>query len=129
LKSYSPQEDISCGLGVDMAIRVDYKPVRKYQEQSGIIQKTRCTTYIQPIEVKNTTAHPIKLLLVDQIPFSNDDKIKVNLLEPQLKNAQNVKLNKSNNLEFDLNIPSGKQEDLTIKYTIEHAPNEEIEFF
>ena len=129
MKSYSPQEEFSCGWGVDQAIRVDYKPVRKFQEQSGLIQKTRCTTYVQAVEIKNTTANMVKLLLVDQVPLSTDDKIQVKLVEPQLKNSANVKLNKANNLEFDLNIPSGKQEDIVIKYTVEHAPTEEIEFF
>ena len=89
-------------MGVDQAIRVDYKPVRKFQEQSGLIQKTRCTTYVQAVEIKNTTANMVKLLLVDQVPISTDDKIQVKLVEPQLKNSANVKLNKANNLEFDL---------------------------
>ena len=40
-----------------------------------------------------------------------------------------VKLNKLNNLEFDLQIPSGKKEELLIKYYVEHPSSEEIDFF
>ena len=47
LKSYSPQEEFTCSLGVDPSIKVEYKPVRKLKEQSGIISKTTSTTYVQ----------------------------------------------------------------------------------
>ena len=61
-------------------IRVDYKPIRKYQEQSGIISKTKSTTYEQLIEIKNTTQNAIKILLSEQLPLSSDEKINVKLL-------------------------------------------------
>lgn len=32
-KSVSPNERFSCSLGVDTAVRVDYRPVKKYAEQ------------------------------------------------------------------------------------------------
>ena len=47
LKSYSPQEEFYCSLGVDPAIRIDYKPLRKFKGQSGIINKTTTTTFVQ----------------------------------------------------------------------------------
>ena len=129
LKSYSPQEEFYCSLGVDPAIRIEYKPIRKYKEQSGLISKSTTTTYEQLIEIKNTTANNIKLLLSENLPLTNDEKITVKLIEPVLKNNQNVKLNKSNNIEFNLVIPSSKTEELKIKYSIDHPADKEIEFF
>ena len=128
LKSYSPQEEFYCSLGVDPAIRIEYKPIRKYKEQSGLISKSTTTTYEQLIEIKNTTANNIKLLLSENLPLTNDEKITVKLIEPVLKNNQNVKLNKSNNIEFNLIIPSSKTEELKIKYSIDHPADKEIEF-
>ena len=62
--------------------------------------------------------------------MSNDDKIQVKLSEPQInKNNPNIRINKLNNIEFDLNIPSGKTEELVIKYSVEHPTGKEIEFF
>jgi uncharacterized protein (TIGR02231 family) len=128
LKCYSPQEEFTCSLGVDPSIRVEYKPVRKYQEHNGFINKTTMIKYVQVIEIKNTTANVIKIMLSEQLPLSNDEKIQVKLQEPLLKNVQNIKLNKSNNLEYDLKIPAGKQEEIVIKYSIENLANQEIEF-
>jgi hypothetical protein len=55
----------------------------------------------------------------------------VKLIEPALKGANNnnIKMNKLNNLEFDLEIASGKTEEITIKYSVEHAVDHDVEFF
>lgn len=80
------------------------------------------------IELKNTSQNSAKVLLIDTLPLSNDDKIQVKLLEPVIKkDATNIRINKQNNLEFDLNIPSGKTEEIHIKYTIDHPSDKEIE--
>jgi hypothetical protein len=53
----------------------------------------------------------------------------VKLLEPSLKNNTNAKLNKSNNIEFNLILAPSKTEELVIKYIIEHHADLEIDFF
>ena len=51
------------------------------------------------------------------------------LLKPSLKNNTNAKLNKSNNIEFNLILAPSKTEELVIKYIIEHHADLEIDFF
>lgn len=82
------------------------------------------------IELKNTSPNNAKILLVDTLPLSNDDKVHVKLLEPAIKKEKsgaNIRINKKNNLEFNLSIETGKTEEITIKYTIEHPSDKEIE--
>ena len=47
LKAVSPSEDFTCSLGVDPAVKVVYKPLNKFREQSGLITKTLNTVYKQ----------------------------------------------------------------------------------
>jgi len=47
LSSYSPQEEFYCSLGVDSGIRIDYKPVKKFIGQTGLINKFTNVTYTQ----------------------------------------------------------------------------------
>ena len=77
IKAVSPQEDFTCSLGVDPAVKVTYKPVNKFREQSGLLNKTSSTTYQQVIEIKNTHNDAIKILVSDQLPLSTEEKIKV----------------------------------------------------
>ena len=47
MSSYSPQEEFTCSLGIDSGIRIDYKPIKKLQGQTGLISKFTNTTYTQ----------------------------------------------------------------------------------
>ena len=81
------------------------------------------------IEIKNTCLTNAKILLTDNLPLSDNEKIQVKLIEPDIKNkTNNIRLNKSNNLEFDLDIENGKTEEINIKYSIEYPANKQIEF-
>ena len=129
LSSTGPQGEFTCSLGVDPSIKINYKPIRKFQEDTGFFGKTKVVKYVQIIEITNGSTNGIKLLLSEPLPLSNNENIQVKLSEPSLKNnSQNVKLNKSNNLEFNLKIDAGKKEEVTIKYSIENSTNGELEF-
>ena len=73
----SPSEDFTCSLGVDPAVKVTYKPIHKFREHSGLISKTVSTTYKQVIEVKNTHKDLVKIIVIDQVPLSTEEKIRV----------------------------------------------------
>lgn len=71
-----------------------------------------------------------KILLVENLPYSTDERVQVRLLEPVLvKNQNSVRLNKANNLEFDLDLAAEKTDEVLIKYTIESPSNCDLEFF
>ncbi|KAK2162598.1 hypothetical protein LSH36_95g01006 [Paralvinella palmiformis] len=85
LKAASPNEEFVCSLGVDPTIKIEYKPLVKYREQSGLISKTTMITYKQVIEVKNTHRDTITIQVVDQLPRSTEEKIKrITILFPSV---------------------------------------------
>lgn len=49
LKAYAPGDEFVCSLGVDESIKVDYKPGKIYTYQTGLINKTLTSTYVQVI--------------------------------------------------------------------------------
>ena len=77
LKAVSPSEEFDCSLGVDPAVKVVYKPMHKFREQSGFMAKHVTFTYRQEIELKNTRQDEITVHVVDQLPQSMEEKIKV----------------------------------------------------
>ena len=85
LSAVSPMEDFNCSLGVDPAIKVTYKPITKYREQSGLITKSVSTVYKQVTELKNTRLEAVKVLMRDQLPLSTEEKIKVRVGARQCK--------------------------------------------
>lgn len=130
MKDVYPLEEFECSLGVDPAVKITYKPLKKYRASSGIISKVISNTHEQVIEVKNTHDYDIQILVSDQFPRSADDRIKVHLLEPQIdlkhpdkSKDKDVTLNKSNNLEWSLEVKKQESKEVILKYTVDHPAN------
>ncbi|KAF9517235.1 hypothetical protein BS47DRAFT_1314494 [Hydnum rufescens UP504] len=91
IPSVSPQETFSCSLGVDPSLRITYHPQKKSVSTTGgsllsRSQKTDVTAYWQRISIKNTRPTTISRLIVkDQVPTSENARIKVLLTDPNEK--------------------------------------------
>lgn len=91
IPNVSPQETFSCSLGVDPSIRITYHPQKKGVSTTGgsvllRSQKADVTAYGQRISIENTRPTTISRLIVrDQVPISEDARIKVSLIDPNEK--------------------------------------------
>ncbi|CAB3399105.1 unnamed protein product [Caenorhabditis bovis] len=143
LKNVSPGERFSCSLGVDSAIKVEYKPAKRYHEEGGYINKHSSNITSQTIMVKNTKMEqPVLLTIKHHVPRSTDEKIKVHLIQPHAlpfdptaevsseiaEPSEGAKLNSSNNLEWSVKIKPGQTQELVIKWSVEHPKNEKVEY-
>ena len=63
--------------GVDPSVKVVYKPVKRFREESGIISKNVTYTYKQVTDICNTRSEAAIVTFQDQIPKSEDEKLKV----------------------------------------------------
>ena len=79
LDAVSPMEEFEVSLGVDPAVKVTYKPLKKYKQTTGIMSKYTQTQYIQDIVIKNTKASAVKITVTDALPKSFEEKLKVSL--------------------------------------------------
>ncbi|GFS09472.1 protein F37C4.5 [Elysia marginata] len=133
LKAVAPQEEFECSLGVDQGVRVDYKPASEVASSSGLLSKVKIMQYKQMIEVKNTHVYDIKVKVRENLPKSQDEKIKVKLLEPLIdtkkpeKTAKDVVLTEENHVEWDLKIPAMKKAEAVLMYTVEHPTDVVLE--
>ncbi|KAF8376426.1 hypothetical protein PRIPAC_82855, partial [Pristionchus pacificus] len=141
IKPVSPGERFTASLGVDPAVKIEYKPAHKHHEQTGLINKWSSSVTEQKIIVKNTRGDAVLLTIREQIPRSTDEKIKVKVVSPEAiekvteeAHGENhtpkagVRLLPSNNLEWTIKMEKGTNQTLTIKYAIEHPSNEKLEF-
>ncbi|GMT25316.1 hypothetical protein PFISCL1PPCAC_16613, partial [Pristionchus fissidentatus] len=141
IKAVSPGERFTSSLGVDPAVKIEYKPAHKFHEQSGLINKSSSTVTEQKIIVKNTRGDSVLLTIKEQIPRSTDEKIKVRVLSPEAmekvseeNHGENhtpkagVRLLPSNNLEWTVKLEKSENQTLLVKYAIDHPSAEKLEF-
>lgn len=91
IPNVSPQETFTCSLGVDPSIRITYHPQKKVStSNSGGLRAaistnkgSNVTTYRQRITIKNTRSNPVgRLIVQDQVPLSEDSRLKVIVHQP-----------------------------------------------
>ena len=79
----SAGEPFSLSLGVDPSLTVSYaKPVVK-RSQTGVFQKEGTGVYTRVCTLTNTKSNrAVEALVLDQIPVSEDERLKVDILQP-----------------------------------------------
>ena len=130
LSSVSPGEEISCSLGIDPLVRVSFKTGDSYQShQAGWVSKgTLSEEYNKLTSVKNTKKKAISVKIVESVPLSQDDRIKVHLLEPEVGKVGvkvgvpggTVMLNERNHLEWYLEVQASSHRKFLLSYIVEH---------
>ncbi|KAH8651023.1 hypothetical protein BX600DRAFT_441470 [Xylariales sp. PMI_506] len=98
----SPGDSFTLSLGVDPAIRVAYPKPDVKRSQSGLFSKEDSGVYTRVITLVNTrsggggganrdspstsgaaTPKPVKLTVLDQVPVSEDEKLRIDILQPR----------------------------------------------
>ncbi|KAI8923735.1 hypothetical protein BC831DRAFT_551945 [Entophlyctis helioformis] len=155
-KSVSPFESFDVSLGVDPSIVVTYSPIKKQVTETGnslLGNRTAVHKYTQSISVKNTKQVAISITVTDQVPMSEDDKIKVTLLAPEPQSLVTVEsiasrdeptdaagsdgqhsvptgpiriFQDTNILEFRLDIPPSSSKEITLRYDVAYPTKDTI---
>ncbi|KAL5491212.1 hypothetical protein EMCRGX_G016458 [Ephydatia muelleri] len=129
LSDVSPNEEMTLHLGAEQSIRISVHPVLTVRGNTRSIGKSNQTvTSTHTVAIKNTKESVVSIDVSDQLPLSSDDKIKVTLVEPNLKRPEvphgSVTLHPhTNNLEWHLELPPDTEVTLKMEYVVEYPPN------
>lgn len=120
-------------LGTDAGIKVEYKTVKKLADNQGFLNKVKYETIRHDTRLNNTKSFEATINVYEQVPLSNNEKIKVKLLQPDIRNKDRqephtVTMNDSNNLEWKCIVKPRSEARLTVEYGIEWPANKFIEF-
>jgi hypothetical protein len=89
----SPEETVVLELGVDQGLKVEYEqPTMKHGTQGMIgFGKEEIGTYKRMMRLTNTKGASVSLVVLDQIPVPQDERLKVTILTPKgLKNENDT---------------------------------------
>ena len=98
LPRVSPGQVFELPLGVDPAIHINYPKPSVHRSTQGIIfNKESAQIFARSIWINNTKPHPVELLVIDQTPVSEDDRLRVAITTPKglVKDGDSVKAGQS----------------------------------
>ncbi|EHK21204.1 uncharacterized protein TRIVIDRAFT_51810 [Trichoderma virens Gv29-8] len=79
-------DNFSVDLGVDPAIRLTYSKPETQRVATGIFSKENCSVYTRTLILESIQArvgNPLSILVQDQVPVSEDDRMQVELRIPR----------------------------------------------
>jgi uncharacterized protein (TIGR02231 family) len=76
-----PGGELELAFGADDRVEVERKVLERRRESAGLISKEEVYRYRVRISVKNRYAAPVGVKLLDLVPVSRDEKIKVAVLD------------------------------------------------
>jgi hypothetical protein len=83
LQRVSPGQSINVGLGVDPTIHVSYSKPTVHRSTQGIFNKESSHSFNRSILLTNTKAAPVELLVLDQVPVSQEERLKIEIIQPR----------------------------------------------
>ena len=90
----SAGQPFSLNLGIDPAVRVVYQKPAVHHRQSGIFQKEGSGVYSRAVTVTNTKSNAaVEGVVLDQIPVSEDERLKVEICQPKGLKAEGDRVN------------------------------------
>ena len=118
LRTVMPGEKFDLALGADEGISVKHKRVQKFTEDTGLTNSGKRLTYEYLLTIQNNKKTGERVIVVDQVPLSRNEKIVVKVLSPDTKD---VKPTDEGALKWSLDLKPGEKRELTVKFTVEFA--------
>jgi len=137
-------------LGVDPAIKVVYPKPDVKRSTTGVFTKGDSSVYTRTITLGNTRAtagKPVNILVLDQVPVSEDEKLRVDILQPKgITTAAGVatgmpgkegkeqadwgkataSVKKAGEVSWDVVLNAGKSVRLTLEYDVAFPAGERV---
>jgi len=134
----TPNESFGVHLGVDPGIKVEYRPVKKKREQSGMMfSKVNKMSVHYCTVLRNNKSDSVTITLFEQLPKSNNTTdVKVKLLEPEEvpelppgsdNEEMPLLLTPANNVRFFFSLNAGERREVPFGYSFEWATDREID--
>ncbi len=120
----APGEKVDLSLGIDEGMKVKHELVKKFDSTAGMLNKKHEVEYDYRITVENYKTQAVRLTLMDQLPRSLQEELKIEDIklvpQPQEWNRENQKL------EWTLELKPREKKELTIHFKASYPRGRQV---
>lgn len=115
LRETPTQGELEIYLGVDDQVQVERELVERTVDKAGFVEKVRRLLFAYRIRVHNFRPTRVALTVLDQIPVSRNETLKVKLVrsEPQ------APVGEMGELRWELSLAAGEERDIVFAFQVE----------
>ena len=115
----APGQPLQLALGIDRSVKVKRRQ-EQLSDKGGLFGNQKVRAYQVTVELNNYHDVPVQARILDRIPYTYDEGIKVvdveHSLEPSVDHGNGM-------LEWSVEVPPGQELELTFTYTLKHNKN------
>jgi len=83
LQRVSPHQLFTIPLGVDPGIHLSYPKPNIHRSTQGLFTKESAHVFSRSIFITNTKPMPVEILVLDQVPVSQEERLRIDILQPR----------------------------------------------
>lgn len=117
MKLVAPNETFDAYLGVDPALKVERKLINKFTDYTGTFTKNVRVTYEFNFALENTKKSEQKILVQDQMPVSQNERILVEQVEPTEKE---MRRDEQGFMNWNLTVRPSEKKTWKLKFNVEY---------
>jgi uncharacterized protein (TIGR02231 family) len=110
-----PEGEIEVYLGVDDRVAVEREQVERSVDKSGVLEKVRRISFAYLIRLHNFRPDRIALTVLDQVPVSRHEDLKVKMLQVDPE----VEPDKMGELRWALTLAAGEERELAFSFHVD----------
>jgi uncharacterized protein (TIGR02231 family) len=127
METVAPGEEFWTFLGIDEAIGVEHKLVKRYEKREGVITKKECIVYEYLITVTNNKKSDVDVVVWDQVPIATNEEIEVELVRPEYEqDTDTLKKNEHDFLEWLLTLKPGEKREIPLVFSVTYPKGRSV---
>jgi uncharacterized protein (TIGR02231 family) len=111
-------EIVRLGFGADDRVKVSRTTVRKIEAKTGIISSAKTDEREFKITLRNAHETPMRIVVEDQLPVSEIDDVKVELLPISTSPTERDVRNRRGVLAWTIDLKPGESRDLKLAWRV-----------
>jgi uncharacterized protein (TIGR02231 family) len=123
IQNIVPNDTLELPVGIDEGIKVSRKLVNRFLESTGLLGGKKKVAFEYEILLTNTKATEENVNVIDQLPISRHEKVKIELLEP---NERDVQIDNQKRIKWLVRLKPGETKRLPLKYDIEFPKDAKV---
>ena len=131
LKDWGVGKEIDVGLGVDRDVEAEREKLADERTTEGVFSKDTVYTRGFRVTMRNHRTRAIDVRLLDQLPVSNDEELKVTMNKTSLPLARladrDAETNKARGvLEWRFNLPPKSDQEIRFDFEVRHPKGMDV---
>jgi uncharacterized protein (TIGR02231 family) len=122
----APGDDLDLGFGADDRVKVARLPVKRKENEPSWFGQSKTETREYKTGVKNLHDFPVKIVVVDQIPISENNAITVDQLQTTTQPTEKIVADKRGVMSWTYDYAPGQSREIHLGYRMKWPADREV---